>query len=147
MATKRSAKSKKTNSRRPKVKTPVGEAQTIAGLRRELAQSLQREKATAKELADRNHQLSEALENQTVTSEVLRIISGSPTDVQPVLDAIVESAAQVCRLDDVVLRLHDGIVMVPRAHFGSISTGRVEVSIDEPQYQWMCERGAPAVKA
>src|SRR4029453_9952906 len=32
-------------------------------------------------------------------------------------------------------------VMVPRAHFGSISMGRVEVSIDEPQYQWMREHG------
>ena len=41
-------------------------------------------------------------------AEVLGIISRSPTDVQPVLDAIVESAARVCGIDDVVLRLREG---------------------------------------
>src|SRR5262249_2685010 len=82
------------------------------------------------ELGERNAELREALEHQTATSEVLGIISRSPTDVQPVLDAIVESAAKVCGIDDVVLRLHEGNAMVPRAHFGSIPIGRVEISMD-----------------
>ena len=64
--------------------------------------------------------MREALEHQTATAEVLGIISRSPTDVQPVLDAIVESAARVCGIDDVVLRLLEGNAMVLRAHFGSI---------------------------
>src|SRR5215510_12233001 len=81
-----------------------------------------------------NSELREALEHQTATSEVLGIISRSPTDVQPVLDAIVESAARVCGIDDVVLRLRDGGLRVPRAHFGPIPipSARAEISIDEP---------------
>ena len=73
-----------------------------------------------KEIQERNAELREALEHQTATAEVLGIISRSPTDVQPVLDAIVESAARVCGIDDVVLRLHEGNNSVLRAHFGPV---------------------------
>src|SRR4030095_6094815 len=105
-----------------------------------------------KELQERNAELREALEHQTATAEVLGIISRSPTDVQPVLDAIVESAARVCGIDDLGLRLHEGNTMVARAHFGPISipTGRGEISIDEPRYRWMREHGTlhiPDVRA
>ena len=48
-----------------------------------------------KELEARNRDLTEALEQQTATSEILRVISSSPTDVQPVFDAIVRSAAHL----------------------------------------------------
>jgi signal transduction histidine kinase len=94
-----------------------------------------------KELQERNAELREALEHQTATSEVLGIISRSPTDVQPVLDAIVESAARVCGIEDVMLRLHEGNNMTPRAHIGPLPAGRVEVSIDAPQFRWICEHG------
>jgi signal transduction histidine kinase len=94
-----------------------------------------------KEIQERNAELREALEHQTATAEVLGIISRSPTDVQPVLDAIVESAARVCGIDDVVLRLREGTSFVPRAHFGPIPIGRIEISVDEPQYRWVSEHG------
>ena len=75
---------------------------------------------------------------------MLGIISRSPTDVQPVLDAIVESAARVCGIDDLVLRLCEGNTLVFRAHFGSlpIPIARGEISVHEPQHRWMREHGS-----
>src|SRR5258705_8463776 len=94
-----------------------------------------------KEIQERNAELREALEHQTATAEVLGIISRSPTDVQPVLEAIVESAAKVCGIDDVVLRLREGDTLVSRAHFGSVPMSRIDISMDEPQYRWVREHG------
>src|SRR5215472_15487925 len=75
------------------------------------------------ELQVRNRDLTESLEQQTATSEILRVIASSPTDVQPVLDTIAENAARVCGSYDAVIRLVEGSVLRLAAHYGPVEPG------------------------
>src|SRR5262249_29366906 len=57
---------------------------------------------------------------QTATSEILGVISSSPTDVQPVLDAVTRSASRLCEANDAGVWLRDEDTLVIRAHNGPI---------------------------
>ena len=63
------------------------------------------------ELHQRTDDLSESLEQQVATSDVLRVISSSPTDVQPVFDSIAESAVRLCDGQFSFVMRFDGKVM------------------------------------
>src|SRR5262245_14418325 len=67
-------------------------------------------------LTQAHAQVTESLEQQTATSEILRVISSSPTDVQPVFDAIVRSAERLCAGQFSVLFLFDGELLHFVAH-------------------------------
>ena len=60
------------------------------------------------ELEARNREVTETLEQQTATAEILRVISSSPTDLQPVMEAIAENAARVCGAMDSGVFLLEG---------------------------------------
>src|SRR5260370_3745329 len=59
-------------------------------------------------LTQAHAQVSESLEQQTATAEILRAISSSPTDIQPAFDIIAESAVRLCAAQASTLTRFDG---------------------------------------
>ena len=109
----------KVKAKRPLVrKTPTRGAARVHDLENRLAESLEREKATGEILQEKDRALTEALEQQTATAEILRVISESPTDLQPVLDTVVKSAARFCGARDAELFHLDGGALRLAAHHG-----------------------------
>src|SRR5512144_2420096 len=123
MATKKSSKTGKAKPRRGAVKTsPAKQARTNAELRQQLADSLQLQNATAKELQDCKRNFTAALEQQTATSEILRVIASSASDLQPVLDMMAENAARLCSADDAQILRVEVDVLRRAASYGSHQT-------------------------
>jgi signal transduction histidine kinase len=68
-----------------------------------------------------DRELTEAREQQAAAAEVLKIISTSPRELQPVLEAVVRSAARFCKAEDVTIFELDGQDLRAVAHWGAIS--------------------------
>jgi signal transduction histidine kinase len=71
-------------------------------------------------------ELTESLEQQTATSEILGVIASSPTDVQPVLNVVAENAARLCDAVDAQIWRVEGDRVRFAAQYGSIPSTRVE---------------------
>jgi signal transduction histidine kinase len=86
----------------------------------DLASAERRNQELTKELLQARGELAESREQQAATADILRVISRSPADLEPVLDTLVKSAAKFCSANDVVIyRLNpDGLRVI--AHYGPI---------------------------
>ena len=106
------------------------------------------------ELEERNHELSDALEQQTATSDILRTIAVSPADLHAVMQAIVESAARLCRGDQsfidriegdehvrVASVIGDDVARFPLGHrFSLHATGLAQIAVREARtINWLRE--------
>jgi two-component system, NtrC family, sensor kinase len=80
------------------------------------------------ELQEKNRALTETLDQQTATSEILRVIARSPTNLQPVLDALVENAGRLCQSAESALLLVEGNHLSVVATSGYAETAGVDVS-------------------
>jgi signal transduction histidine kinase len=87
----------------------------------ELSQLKEELRRVSEKLESREGELAETLEQQTATGEILRVIASSPTDIQPVLDAVIESAVRLCNATDGLIARVDGDLLIPGvAKYGSL---------------------------
>src|SRR5262249_3232288 len=84
------------------------------------------------ELKARNAELTEALEQQTATSDILRVIASSPTDLQPVMDAVAADAARLCGATDAAVRRVHGDVLETVAVHGPAWIDRIPIQRNVP---------------
>ena len=106
-------------------KSPENDAARIPDLEKRLAEALRREAHALRRLQTRDRELAEALEQHTATSEILKVISRSPSDVQPVVDTIAETAARLCEAIDVTIFQVDSDVLRVIVHKGPIPSASV----------------------
>jgi signal transduction histidine kinase len=107
------------------------EVEALADQFNDMAGKLQESYADLeKKVEQRTAELSVSLEQQTAISEILRVISNSPDDVQPVLDSVAEHAARICRAQVVDIILLEDNILRSAAVFGEMRRDIGEVPLD-----------------
>ena len=91
------------------------------------------------ELQTSNRDLISALDRETATSEILRVISSSPTDITPVLDAVARSSMRLCESYDAVIMLREGEELHFPVHHGPIRS-RVQLAGRAISRGWVAGR-------
>ena len=107
------------------------EVEALANQFNDMAGKLQESYADLEnKVEQRTAQLSESLEQQTAISEILRVISDSPNDVRPVLNAVAEHAARICEARFVDIIIVENNVLRVAAMFGELGRPRELVPLD-----------------
>lgn len=83
-----------------------------------------------RKVEERTQELSEALQRQTATSDILRVIASSPNNIEPVLTAVAESSIQLCDASDAIVFLRDGESLCSRVHRGPIPVDFIKWQIN-----------------
>jgi signal transduction histidine kinase len=86
----------------------------------------------------RTRELQQSLEYQTATGEVLNVISRSPTELQPVLDAIVATAAGLCRAEFAIIFKHHG----GKYHIAAANNAEAEFIKHASEHPILPDRGS-----
>jgi signal transduction histidine kinase/DNA-binding response OmpR family regulator/HAMP domain-containing protein len=102
------------NVMRGSIKGLVGELRESKEKLEEYSQTLEQK------VGERTKELSETLEQQTAIGEILRVISSSPTDLQPVLDVVAENAARLLQADNAQILRVEGNFLRVVASFGQM---------------------------
>ena len=121
------------------------ELETLADDFNRMTSRLRESYATLEQkVEDRTAELSESLEQQTATAEILRVISSSPTDVQPVFDSIAAKALDLCRATTGWVYRFDGELI----HVAAVHSLRPEaVEVVRQSYPMPPSRGGATTRA
>ncbi|MGE5060251.1 MAG: GAF domain-containing protein, partial [Betaproteobacteria bacterium] len=112
-------KAKKSNAKR----VSASSRETLAALKKTIAAEAQ--------------EIQEGAEQQTATSEILRVIASSPNSRQRVLDVVARNAARLCEASDALIVRVDGNSHIPVASYGALA----------PTHGILTSRGSPAGRA